>query len=467
ETVDGKIERFKARLVARGYSQSHGIDYTETFAPTVRMDTLRIFIAIVAAKNFECSQFDIKNAFTESRLKEDIFLAPPEGVVVSNGKVLKALKSLYGLKQAGRDWNLLLKDFLVNTCKFTQSLADPCLFVNEEKKLYLLVYVDDIAAAAEKKENIDWFYQMLSSRFNAKNLGEIKKILGVRVTRDRKNKTIYIDQEQYLDKVLESFGMKKSKSRTKKIPIADYNNLRPTTETDEKIDTTIYQQMVGSLMYAMTLTRPDIAFVLGYLARYMSNPAAHHGHAMKELMRYLRSTIQQKLRFGPSGEKHNDHFVIYTDADWANDKTDRKSISGGVGMFYGGPFCWMSKKQRSVARSSCESEYIAQSMYAMQGQWTAQVFQDLQMPCYINSNMRTVDMRGDNQGAIALAKNPHLHERSKHIDVCYHYIRDLVEKEKLSIEYIPTSEMPADGFTKPLTRIAYERFKDYLGVASD
>lgn len=441
-------------------------DFTETFAPTVRMDTLRIFLATVAKRNLECSQFDIKNAFTESHLKEDIFLAPPQGVVVSKGKVLKAMRSLYGLKQAGRDWNLLLKDFLINKCGFTQSLADPCLFINNIRKLYLLVYVDDIAAASDNIKQIDWFYRALSARFHAKNLGEIGKLLGVRITRDRKNKTIYLDQEQYLDKVLCQFGVSKAKHKAKTIPAADYKNLQPAIDGDQKFDVTLYQQMIGSLMYAMTLTRPDIAFVLGYLARYMSNPAIHHGHAMKELMRYIRSTIQQKLRYGPSNEDHDEHFVIYTDADWANDKVDRKSVSGGVGMFYGGPFCWMSKKQRSVAKSSCESEYIAQSMYAMQGQWTAQIFRDLHMPEYIGIDQKCVDMRGDNQSAIALAKNPHLHERSKHIDVCYHYIRDLDEKGMLKIKYISTSEMPADGLTKPLARVAFERFKGYLGVIS-
>ena len=467
ETVNGNIERFKARLVARGFSQSQGIDYTETFAPTVRMDTFRIFLATVAKRDLECYQFDIKNAFTESKLKEEIFLCPPEGVLVSNGKVLKALRSLYGLKQAGRDWNLLLRDFIVHNCGFKQSLADPCLFAHEKRKIYLLVYVDDIAAASEDMKQIDWFYKNLSLRFNAKNLGEISKLLGVRITRDRQNGTIYLDQEQYLDKTLTSFGFPNGKYAAKKILAADYENLRPTSPSDETFDVKLYQQIIGSLMYAMTLTRPDIAFVLGCLARYMSNPAVHHGQALKDLMRYLRSTIRQKLRFGPGIRDHDSHFVIYTDADWANDKSDRKSVSGGVGMFYGGPFCWMSKKQRSVARSSCESEYISQSMYAMQGQWTAQVFRDLQMPDYIGTDGIKVDMRGDNQGAIALTKNPHLHERSKHIDVCYHYIRDLVEKGKLGVEYVPTSEMPADGFTKPLARVAFERFRGFLGVATD
>ena len=195
-------------------------------------------------------------------------------------------------------------------------------------------------------------------------------------------------------------------------------------------------------MFAMILTRPDIAFTLGKLSQYMSDPAEHHGHALKGLMRYLKSTVKQKLRYGPGGA--HEHFVVYSDADWAGDKSDRKSVSGSVGMFYG-VISWSSKKQRSVATSSCESEYMALSTCAKQGQWIAQILRDLKLPKYIGENTDTVRMLGDNQGALALMKNPHLHEHSKHIDICYHYIRDLAEKGKVDVEYIPTAEMIADG----------------------
>ena len=287
---DGSVERFKARLVARGFSQEYGIDYTETFAPTVRIDTLRIFLAIVAKLDLECCHFDIKNAFTESQLKEDIYLSPPEGVDVKKGKVLKALRSLYGLKQASRDWSLLLKAFLIEI-GFTQSLADPCLYVHSERRIWLLVYVDDIPAAAQRQTELDWFYKVLSARFHAKNLGEISKILGVRVTRDRRNKTIYLDQEQYLSSVLDKFGISKGTYKGKKIPAADYTSLRPSSPNDTRIDPSEYRQGIGSLMYGMVFTRPDIAFVLARLAQYMSDPATHHGHALKNVMRYIRSTI--------------------------------------------------------------------------------------------------------------------------------------------------------------------------------
>ena len=459
--LDGTVERFKARLVARGFTQVHGTDYNETFAPTVRMDTLRLFMATVAAENLECFHFDIKNAFTESHLKEEIFLKQPQGVEVKKGYVLKVLRSLYGLKQAARDWNLLIKKELL-AWGFVQSLADPCMFIHEETQLRILVYVDDIAVAAKDRAQIDWFYKKLSGRFNTKNLGEIHKILGVRVTRDRKRRTIYLDQEQYIHAVLDKFGMSSKQHRDKKIPSADYTSFRPATNNDTRIDITEYQQVIGSLMFAMVLTRPDIAFTLGKLSQYMSDPAEHHGHALKNLLRYLRSTVTMKLRYGPGGV--HSQFVIYSDADWASDMVDRKSVSGSTAMFYGGPISWSSKKQRSVATSSCESEYIALSTCCKQGQWIAQMFRDLGFPKYIGKDTNKVQMLGDNQGAIALTKNPHLHERSKHIDVCYHFIRDLAEQGKLDVAYVPTVDMVADGMTKPLQRVAFEKFKNQLGV---
>ena len=219
---DNNIERFKARLVARGFSQVYGEDYHQTFAPTVRMDTLRLFLATVAAEDLQCSQFDIKNAFTESHLKETIFLQPPPGLNVKKGYVWQALRSLYGLKQAARDWNRLFKKELLGW-GYVQSLADPCLFTHPHKSIKLLVYVDDIVASAKKQKEIDEFYKILRARFRAKDLGEIKKILGARVTRDRKNRTLYLDQEQYLNSVREKFRITNEMVKASTVPIANYD----------------------------------------------------------------------------------------------------------------------------------------------------------------------------------------------------------------------------------------------------
>ncbi|KAI0991338.1 hypothetical protein K3495_g16849 [Podosphaera aphanis] len=194
----------------------------------------------------------------------------------------------------------------------------------------------------------------------------------------------------------------------------------------------------------------------------MSDPAEHHGQALKNLFRYLKSTADQKIRYGPGGI--HKQFVVYSDADWAGDKVDRKSISGSIAMFYGGPISWSSKKQRSVATSSCESEYIALASCAKQGQWIAQVFRDMDFPKYVGTNPDQVQLMGDNQGAIALTKNPHLNDRSKHIDVCYHFIRDLIEQGLCRVDYVSTLDMIADGMTKPLGRIKFEEFKAQMGL---
>ncbi|KAI1005177.1 hypothetical protein K3495_g3040 [Podosphaera aphanis] len=343
-----------------------------------------------------------------------------------------------------------------------QSRIKPCKFVNNTTGVILLVYVDDTAAAARSKIQLQEFFEILSARFKTKNLGEIEKILGARVTRDRTNQTLYIDQEQYLSVVLDKFGITTGKHKAKKIPVTDYESLRPATAEDERIHLAECQQAIGSLLYAMIYTRPDIAFVVGKLSQFMSDPAKHHGPALKNLLRYLRSTMKQKLRFGPG--RAREYLTIYSDADWANDKSDRKSIFGSVAMFYGGPISWSSKKQRAVSTSSCESEYVALSACAKNGQWLAQLLRDVGRENYIGPDRKTVQMLGDNMGAIALTKNPHLNERSKHIDICHHYVRGLAKSGRLQVSYVPTSDMVADGMTKPLQRVCFEKCKDQLGI---
>ena len=461
--ADGTLERYKARLVARGFSQVYGEDYFETFAPTVRMDTLRIFFATVASNNWECHHLDIKNAFTESILEERIYMSPPQGVPVSQGHALRVLRSLYGLKQSARDWNLLCKAYMISI-GFRQSLADPCLFLHDKKSITLLIYVDDIAVAAPTKSKIIWFHNKMLERFRTKDLGEISKILSIRITRDRLNKTIYLDQEQYLQLVMKRFGfqlLKQYSHRYVPLPPSNYDSIRPAQPSDSRADKTLYQQGIGSLMYAMIHTRPDIAFALGKLSQHMSDPADFHWKAFKGLLRYIASTMSTRLRYGPGPHQQ---LVLYSDADWAGQRSDRKSTSGTVSFLYGGPICWGSKVQRSVATSSTESEYIAMSATAKMSQWIAQVLRDMNEAHRIGANSSTVSIKGDNQGSLALVQNPHLHERSKHIDISYHHVRDLQERKKIAVDYVPTENMPADGLTKPLARTLFERFIQQLGL---
>jgi hypothetical protein len=249
---------------------------------------------------------------------------------------------------------------------FVQSLADPCMFVYKERKIQILVYVDDVLAAVKEQSQTRWFWKKLARRFNAKNLGEVHKVLGVRVTRDRKHRTIFLNQEQYLRAVLDKFGITSKKHKDKKIPSADYTSFRPATNNDTRIDITEYQQGIGSLMFAIVLTRPDIAFTLRKLSQYISDPAEHYSHALKNLLRYLRSTVTIKLCYGPGGAHLQ--FIVYSDADWASDTVNQKSVLGSTAMFYRGLISWSSKKQQSVATLSCESKYIALLTCCMQGQ---------------------------------------------------------------------------------------------------
>jgi hypothetical protein len=238
-----------------------------------------------------------------------------------------------------------------------------------------------------------------------------------------------------------------------------YNELRTVLLENRRIDIIWYREVIGSLMYAMVWTRPDIAFALGRLSQYLQDPAEHHEKALKHLMRYLRSTINFSITFGPSGK-----LVMYSDADYASDKHDRKSITAAVGLLGGGPIYWASKKQSSVSTATTEAEYMAMSYTAKAGQWIAQILRDLGKGEYVAENHTTVDTRGDNQGAIALAKNPTLSDRSKHIAVHYHNIRDLQERNKVEVQYVPTNEMTADGLSKPLLNLQFGRFLKLLGI---
>ena len=224
--LDSIVNKFKARIVARGFSQKYGINFKETFAPTVRHDTLRIFIAIVAQMDLECHQVDVNNAFTESTLQEEIWMEPPDGMSVLPGQKVKVRRSLYRLKQAARDWN---KTYIKELFRmgFIQSEADPCLLMHPSKGIFILVYVDDITIASKDIDQVNWFKQTFGTTFKIKDLGEVNMILGVRVTRDRKKGTLRLDQTHYVNKTLAKLAIEKESHKPTKSPMDSYDDLRP------------------------------------------------------------------------------------------------------------------------------------------------------------------------------------------------------------------------------------------------
>lgn len=457
---NGGVEKFKARLVARGFSQRYGIDYEDTFAPTMRMDSLRVILAIVAMEDLECHQVDVNNAFTESENSEEIYMRPPEGVEIARGNVLRVLKSLYGLKQAARDWYNCLCSAL-RKLGFESIPSDPCIFVNH-KGIVIGTWVDDLVIAGPNILDIKDFKEKLAEIFKIKDLGEIKKILGLKVTRDRRSRVLYLDQTSYIDKMLNDLQMRHEPHHPVHIPINGYDALVPAILDDERVPDKVYRQFIGSITYVMANTRPDIAFATNKLAQFMADPAQYHLTAVKHLLRYLRSTKQMALRYGPE----DPNLRGYSDADYGGDKVGRKSTIGNVFMLAGGAVSWLSRKQRSVATSTTEAEYIAMSTCAKHAVWLSQLLRDVRYAQYLGDNPWTVNLLGDNQSSIALIRDPQIHERSKHIQIAYHNVRDRQRRGEVNITYIPTDEMVADGLTKPLPVRLFAKQISSLGLCT-
>ena len=462
---NGSVDRYKARLVARGFTQVYGEDYTETFAPTLRVDSLRILLALMALEDMEAEQVDVNNAFTESDLKEAIYMHSPPGMELKNGRVLRLLRSLYGLKQSAREWNRKC-DKALKKLGFKQTEADPCVYFRESDDSIVGVYVDDLLILAPRGKNsvIEGIKHDLRKMFKIKELGEVKRILGMQITRIRSKRTVYIDQTAYIEKFLHEFAMEQDRVRPTTVPMNGYEHLHKTTIDDEPGDSQGYAKRVGSMMFAMVYSRPDICFALSKLSQHMSNPGAHHDIAVKQTLRYLRSTSGLRMKYGPTKKDGQEVAKIYCDSDYAADIDSRRSVLGYVAMLGGGAVSWSSKRQKSVSTSTTEAEYMALSSASKQALWMRQFFTDINRMSYIGSNGYTFRICEDNTGAINLVDNAQIHERSKHIDVAAHFIRELVEYSKIKIRYVNTKRMIADGLTKPLTKDSFERFRSMLGL---
>jgi len=452
---NGNIVRFKARLVARGFSQAFGIDYFDTYAPVAKLTTYRTIFALAALEQWEIHGMDVITAFLLGKLDEEIYMAQPEGFVAKGmkaGMVCRLLRSIYGLKQASRVWNRRLHRFLVKI-GFTRSNADHCLYVNHKRKIWITIWVDDLLIAGKDSKEIARVKKQLGDEFEMKDLGLVKHFLGMRITRDPSNGSISIDQTAYIRSILERFGMEASKPVS--TPLATGSRLVKATDDDSNIDLKLYQGIVGSIMYGMLCTRPDNAFGIQQLSQFNSKPTNAHLQAAKRALRYLQGT--QNV-----GPKYNAEITTpvqaYCDADYGAGE-DRKSISGYVFMLAGSAISWQAKKQTTVALSTVEAEYHALAQAIKEAIWLQALLKDLGMEKYAP---RTINC--DNQGAIALAKNPTHHARTKHIDIQLHFVRDHVERGTIELMYCPTEDMVADIMTKALARDRHARLMGLMGL---
>ena len=453
--------RYKARLVAKGFKQQEGVDFEEIFSPVVKMTTLRCVLALVAQQDMELVQMDVKTAFLHGDLREDIYMQQPEGFEEKSKEnmVCKLKKSLYGLKQAPREWYHKFHSFMLSQ-GYKRSDTDHCLYTKQAKDgslLILILYVDDMLIAGKNIDEIAALKSKLNATFDMKDLGEASHILGMRIVRNRDKKVLFLSQSSYIDKVLKRFNMEKGK--TLSAPLAPHVKLSlndcPKSDAEKaEMAKVPYSSAVGSIMYAMICTRPDIAYAVGVVSRYMSNPGKKHWEAVKGIMRYLNGTRDVCICFGSKGTCVEG----YTDADYAGDMDKRRSTSGYVFMFTGGAVSWRSRLQDCTSMSTTEAEYIAASEACKEAIWLARLVKDLG----ITVEMPTLHC--DSQSAIMLAKNPVFHAKTKHIDVKYHFIRDMLEDKLMELVKVHTDDNPADLMTKGLPSERFAHCRALMGV---
>ena len=421
--VDGSIERYKARLCAKGFSQVEGVDYSETFAPVAKLTSLRALLSMAAIQDLELQQLDVKSAFLNGTLKEDIYMQQPERFAKPGKEhlVCKLERTIYGLKQSPRAWYERLHAHLHNN-RFSRSTADHSVYVRREgeKFMIILVYVDDLVLASNNKPMLQEFKTSMEKEFKMSDLGDAHHFLGLELIRDRKERIIKVRQARYAEDVLRRFNMEDSKPiSTPMDPNARLTKSEEVVGADEK---RWYRSAVGSLMYLMVSSRPDLAYAVGAVSKYVESPAPAHITAVKRILRYVRGTSNYALHFGST--KTPAVLQGYSDSDWGSDADDRVSISG-YAFFYGdGIISWSSKKQSSVALSSTEAEYMAMSHACKEAVWLRRLFDGVGAKMEDGPTVLHVD----NEGAIKLAKNQTFHGRTKHIVTHHHFIREKVDE---------------------------------------
>lgn len=460
--ADGSIERYKARIVAKGYAQRPGLDFTETFAPVAKLASIRAVLALTAIEDLELDQLDFTSAFLNGDINEDLYMEQPEGFREGN-LVCRLKKAVYGTKQAPRQWYIKLHELLCDL-GFRRIESDHSLYIwtKGEAKLIIPVYVDDLTLACNNRPALDFVKRELGNRFKMRDLGPAKLLLGLEITRDRPNRHLYLGQKRYCLSVLARFNMSNCKPVI--TPIDPNVSLCKTTEPQppevvETMRNVPYLSAVGSLMYLSQGTRPDIAYAVGVLSQFMTNPGPTHWKAVQRVFRYLKGTLDYKLTFGPSTST-NQLLVGYSDSDHAGNLDTRRSTSGYVFYIGNSPVSWSSKLQPTIALSTGEAEYAATVHSGKEALW----FRTFLTELGYNMSGPTI-IHVDNQSALAVAENPEHHSRMKHIDIQYHWIREKVAHKQIGLNYIPSSENTADILTKGLNgpRQQYLRSKLNLG----
>ncbi|CAM8925879.1 unnamed protein product [Rhodiola kirilowii] len=450
---NGTIERYKARLVVLGNKQVEGIDFTETFAPVAKMSTVRVLLSVAAVKGWELHQMDVHNAFLHGDLNEEVYMRPPQGYsAIPSGYVCKLRKSLYGLRQAPRNWFSKLAAAL-RTFGFVQSLADYSLFSitqRDNKVLHVLVYVDDLIISGNDAIFISTFKTYLSSCFHMKDLGVLKYFLGLEIARNSTG--IFVSQRKYALEIIAESGLLGSKPC--EFPMDSHHQLAsvegPDLDNPER-----YRRLIGRLVY-LTITRPELCYAVHTLSQFMQSPKEPHWLAAIRVVRYLKGHPGQGLHLSQESALQ---LTAYCDSDWASCPLTRRSVTGYFLTLGCSPISWKTKKQVTVSRSSAEAEYRSMASTCSEIIWLRSLLRSLGI-----EHHSPVRLLCDSQAALHIASNPVFHERTKHIEVDCHFVRDLVVAGTIELSHVSTLQQPADIFTKALGKAQFHHLMGKLGI---
>ena len=444
--ADGTLARRKARLVARGFSQTHGVDYFETFAPVVRYESVRTVLALAAAKDMEVVQFDVKTAFLNGLLDEEVYMMQPEGYDDGSGRVCRLQRALYGLKQSSRVWNARFSEFL-STNGFVAAAEDGCVFIRKDgsDSIVICLYVDDGLVCGTRKQALAVFVQQLKAEFEV-TVNDPNQYVGMEIARDRDAKTITVNQRGYISRVLERFGLTDAGTLVTPLDPA----VKLSVDDSKEVIKCPYREAIGCLNYISLISRPDITYAVNALARYSEKPRAVHWNSAKRIMRYLKATIDFSITYG--GKSANNELIGYCDSDWAGEVDQRRSTSGNVFLLNNGPVAWGSRLQKTSALSVAEAEYMSLTEALCECLWLRPLLASLGIeqtgptPIYV-----------DNRAAIALSRNPEFHKRTKHVGAKYHRVRQEQLNGIVTVNYVPTDDNVSDMMTKAVTSKTLER----------
>jgi hypothetical protein len=428
-----------------------------------KLESVNLFCSIAAVNDLELQQMDVTTAFLISPLDEEVYMMQPKGFEVKGqeSKVWRLKKSIYGLKQASRVWNQKM-DSKLTSMGFKPCVSDPCMYVRHGGKggsFLIALYVDDLLLASKDKNQMKVVKKELQAAWNVKDLGEAHQFLGLTITRNRKERTMHLCQEQLLKTALVDAKMIDCNSAPTPYEMQTklFNDSETRTASErasmEGID---YRHTVGQLQYAASNTRPDICAAVSMVSSYTNDPGPMHWKAVKRILRYIKGTLDYGIVLG-GGIKVT--LEGYSDADWAGDSDTRRSRTGYI--FYVGKGCvtWQSKRQATVSLSTTQAEYQSLSTATQELLWIRALLKELGY-----DQSEPTPMHQDNMGCIELTKSNKNHQRTKHIDIRHHFIKDVVDQKQMEMHWFPTKKMHADIMTKPLAAPTFHRLRDQLNM---